>query len=293
MKVLAAVDFGDPSLEALSQARALAHELGATLAVCHVMPTMHELSLLFPTQSLSLDADLVAQAERTGEALKQHARDKLGLELDEVYVDRGSAYAEIVRRAEAIGASYIVIGTHGHRGLARAFLGSVAERVVEHAHCSVLIARTPTKRGVVLAATDLSTASVPVVSEGVAAARRLGARLVVASAIEWDNPLAVSIAGMVGVLSPLPPPELQAQVRQNLHTALEGALARAGATGEAQVLEGPPAWAIVNAADELAAELVVVGAHGHTGLLRLPLGSVAGRVVRTASSSVLVVRAPR
>ena len=35
----------------------------------------------------------------------------------------------------------IVLGTHGHRGIKRAILGSVAERVVRHAPCSVLVVR--------------------------------------------------------------------------------------------------------------------------------------------------------
>jgi nucleotide-binding universal stress UspA family protein len=46
---------------------------------------------------------------------------------------------EIVARAAATGADLIVMGTHGRSGLAHALLGSIAERVVQHAPCPVLI----------------------------------------------------------------------------------------------------------------------------------------------------------
>ena len=68
---------------------------------------------------------------------------------------------------------------------------------------------------------------------------------------------------------------------------------RVGATGEVKVLEGPVASSIVACAEELGAELIVVGTHGRTGLARLTLGSVAEHVIRNAGCSVLAVRSPR
>jgi nucleotide-binding universal stress UspA family protein len=51
----------------------------------------------------------------------------------------GRPEAEIVARATETGAQLIVMGTHGRSGLAHALLGSVAERVVQHSPCPVLI----------------------------------------------------------------------------------------------------------------------------------------------------------
>jgi nucleotide-binding universal stress UspA family protein len=53
----------------------------------------------------------------------------------------GQAAAEIVRFAAERGTGTIVMGTRGHTGLTRLFLGSVARNVLLHAPCSVLIAR--------------------------------------------------------------------------------------------------------------------------------------------------------
>ena len=53
----------------------------------------------------------------------------------------GKPFAEIARGAKTLDASLIVIATHGYTGLKHIYLGSVAERVVRHAHCSVLVVR--------------------------------------------------------------------------------------------------------------------------------------------------------
>jgi len=61
---------------------------------------------------------------------------------------------------------------------------------------------------------------------------------------------------------------------------------------ETKIISGSAAAAIVGEADATGAELLVVGSHGRTGLTRILLGSVAEKVVRTSSCSVLVVRMP-
>ena len=50
---------------------------------------------------------------------------------------------DIVRWAAEQGADVVVIGTHGRTGLDHALMGSVAERVVQRAHCDVHVTRVP------------------------------------------------------------------------------------------------------------------------------------------------------
>jgi nucleotide-binding universal stress UspA family protein len=290
VKILAALDFGDSSLEGLRQARALAHDLGASLSICHVLPAPSELARVFGDPDQAESAALTGEEEDAKRALVQHARERVGLELADVVVRRGVAYAEIVREAESSGASTIVLGSHGRTGLLRMVLGSVAEAVTRHAHCSVLVARPVEKPGVVVAATDLSDASLPAIAAGAAAAKRRGARLVVVSVLEWGSVIPSAAGGLIGVLPAIPPLEVQQQARDALKSTLEQAMARLGAAGEARVLEGSPSSEIVHFASEIGAELVVVGTRGRTGLARLALGSVAERVIRSTSVSVLAVR---
>jgi nucleotide-binding universal stress UspA family protein len=76
--------------------------------------------------------------------------------------------------------------------------------------------------------------------------------------------------------------ELTARARERL--------ARPGLSIETAVTEGDPRTAIVDAADEWQADLIIVGSHGRTGVTRLVLGSVAHAVVAHAHCSVEVVR---
>ncbi|MFB6085600.1 MAG: universal stress protein [Halodesulfurarchaeum sp.] len=57
-------------------------------------------------------------------------------------------------------------------------------------------------------------------------------------------------------------------------------------------LEGRPSQQIVEYADDIDADLIVMGTHGRGGLDRLLLGSVAERVVRAASAPVMTVQGP-
>jgi nucleotide-binding universal stress UspA family protein len=65
----------------------------------------------------------------------------------------------------------------------------------------------------------------------------------------------------------------------------------AGLTVEIQVVAGSPAPAILDTAEEAAADLIVMATHGRGGLPRLWLGSVALKVVQSARTPVLLVRA--
>jgi nucleotide-binding universal stress UspA family protein len=290
MKVLAAVDFGDSSLEALRQARALAHHLGASLAACHVLPAVYDPTAAFPGRDLTMPIDSSSDDASARKALVEHARSQLGLELTEVFIEHGPAYAGVVRCAERFRADFVVIGSHDRSGLARAFLGSVAERVVRQAHCSVLVARSFAGSGVVLAATDLSEPSLAAIREAAAAAKRSAARLVAVSVLDQPSAASSPFFGLMGALPAVPPVELQQEMRDATRSTLERVLEQAGAVGEARVLEGSAASEIAACAEALGADLVVVGTRGRTGLARLALGSVAETVIRNVSCSALAVR---
>jgi nucleotide-binding universal stress UspA family protein len=58
----------------------------------------------------------------------------------------GSPFLEIIHAAQTDGADLIVMGTHGRTGIAHVLMGSVAERVVQKAHCPVLTIRHPDRK---------------------------------------------------------------------------------------------------------------------------------------------------
>jgi len=87
-----------------------------------------------------------------------------------------------------------------------------------------------------------------------------------------------------------PPMDLTDRMRTIGQKKLDACVHRFKAKGGGLHREGPEPTAILYAASELPAQLIVMGTQGRTGLSRVALGSVAEAVVRAAPCSVLVVR---
>jgi nucleotide-binding universal stress UspA family protein len=290
-RILVAVDLSDASIAALKAARTLADARGATLAIVHVVSGVVDIRPFFP-QNYGINAtNTVELARLAGEALHRRVSEVEGCADAERFVELGTPYAEIVRRAEAWKADLVVVGSRGKAGISRALLGSVAEHVVRVAHCPVLVSRPVRGSGLVMAATDLSDPSLPAIARAAEEARLRGARLVVVHATE--TPLAAyggGPAALLGSVAPALTAEEQQQRQSALVTVLQGAMERFGAEGEPLVVDGDAVASLIRAVEEQQPDLLVVGTHGRTGISRLLLGSVAEKLVRLADCSVLVVR---
>src|SRR5262249_40394780 len=81
-------------------------------------------------------------AVRALDELRSRA-EALGAPAGEAIATHGVAWEEIVNLARGRESDLIVMGTHGRTGLKHVLLGSVAERVIRHAPCSVLVVRAP------------------------------------------------------------------------------------------------------------------------------------------------------
>jgi nucleotide-binding universal stress UspA family protein len=139
-RILVPTDFSDPSTEALDTAVAFARLSEATLDLVHV--AVEPVYVLPPPVDVAPVApiDMSAIMTRINEGLAaEEARVRGTGVACESAVLVGKPDAEIVSRAASTGASLIVMGTHGRSGLAHALLGSIAEKVVQHAPCPVLI----------------------------------------------------------------------------------------------------------------------------------------------------------
>jgi nucleotide-binding universal stress UspA family protein len=139
-RILCAVDFSLGTAATFDVACELATRHQAALTIMHVVSA--------PFASTVNDAEerfstLVSQESVDGLAdCKQKALASGVAEVDTVHVT-GTPLERIVAQAEAGQHQLIVIGTHGRGRVARALLGSVAERVVRHATCSVLTVKPP------------------------------------------------------------------------------------------------------------------------------------------------------
>jgi nucleotide-binding universal stress UspA family protein len=148
-QILVAFDFSDTSELALQHALNLALEGSPR--------DFHFLVAIEPRKGLGLRADEVVDFEYTEEVQKiatKHITNAIakldrGGELSMlVHVRIGDPVTEILRLAEEIGASLILVGSHGRQGVQRMLLGSVSERVVREALCPVIVARARTYENV-------------------------------------------------------------------------------------------------------------------------------------------------
>jgi len=137
-KLLCPTDFSEGARHALRTAIEMS-DGEAELVLAHVWhpPYFYGPETTFPD---ALAADFRVDAERELERWTAEAT-KLGAKRVAPVFLVGAPWNEIVRLAEVDGADLIVMGTHGRTGLKHVLLGSVAEKVVRHAHCPVLVVR--------------------------------------------------------------------------------------------------------------------------------------------------------
>jgi nucleotide-binding universal stress UspA family protein len=233
------------------------------------------------------------RSEASSEALRQAQAEaeSTGALLEELFIEGGDEAAAIVRRARDWSADLVVVPGGDRSGSTPSSVESIAERVVQTARCPVLVARRSARRGTVLVATDFSDPTMPAIAAAADEARRRKARLVLLHAVAFGS-VAVTIEEIARDIMHRDGESwnIDAEICRSLDARLRRALAQLGADGETQVVGGAPAQAIVRAAEEHGAELIVVGTRGRTGLVRLALGSNADAVVHDATCSVLAVR---
>jgi len=289
--VLVATDLSDSADDAIRTG----HELAGTdkkLVVCHVVHEILRASPLFP-QAVQADMEAVIHAEsRAAAAVEDRVNALTGRSAKDfdIRIESGAADAAILRVAEEVQATLVVTASRGLSGIARLVLGSIAERIVRYAHCSVFIARPHEKTQKILVATDLSESSQAAVAQAAELARKNSAELVVIYCLDVMPSPAMGLTVPFGGVPIIPPPELIEQMRTGARAGLEELVTRLGIKAEIRVLEGEAASTIVRTAESMNADLVVIATHGRTGLSRIALGSVSEKVVRAAKSSVLVVR---
>lgn len=299
MKILWATD---GSQNSRSAAALLSHFLrgrGATVYVVTVAPgemVPYADPTWFAVSSAAMTYD-VQEGLKAAHQLAREAAASLDLPDAEIQiVERaGKPVPEIVDAAKELEVDLVVVGAKGHGGIEGFLLGSVASGVVKRCPTSVLIARDiigeldqvllPTDGSEyalqsehVLDDLNLTTATVTVMS-------------CVPSFVLPYTGMAVGGSVYAGeVVQDIENAEA-AETRRVVGEVAERLRAR-GVNVVELVRPGRPADEISLVAEELKADLVVIGSRGRRGIKRFVMGSVAGEVADEAPCSVLIVRPP-
>jgi universal stress protein A len=142
-RILVPIDFSGKSRQALEMAVPLAEQYGGRILLLHVVPPpMISTWQAIPGGEHYLTMNMATVIDRARKELAVLATRHVPLALrGQTLVRQGNAYGEITEAARRLNVDLIVISTHGHTGMKRMLIGSVAERVVRHAPCAVLTAR--------------------------------------------------------------------------------------------------------------------------------------------------------
>jgi nucleotide-binding universal stress UspA family protein len=294
-RILFATDFSQCTRRAEDYASALASSWKALLTVLCVAefpPGLNPdyavnrqyLAELLKDASSQL-VDLKGCAERRGVAVMTR-------------MATGIPSEEIIAAARTEDSDLIVVGTRGKTGLAHVLLGSTAERVIRGAPCPVLAVKTEPddkeEEGVltrpiaalerILVPVDFSDCSLDALEYAAMVAQQAKASLMLLHVLE---PVSYGLDFALDQSN-----ERQGEVMKRLER-LASSHQHPNMLVEFRLRGGFPADSILDSAQTLPCNLIVMGTHGRRGISHALSGSVAEAVLRKARCPVLTVRSQK
>lgn len=297
--LLVPLDGSEFSERTLGLAQGLAKATGASLHLAHVHVPHPPDHLLSNTQFHYEGLDLEEYEARHRAEEEEYLAGVLAQMGGESPADstllEGHVAEEVARHADEVGADMILITTHGHTGVSRMWLGSVADALIRLTHLPLLVIH-PAQGGHVpddvltfrhiMVPLDGSELSASILTAVADVAKASGARITLVHVVSSSAVLGARIF-------PLLPDDIT--------PALERAVEYLEAKAEVLRAEGlavdthveeheAPGRALAGVADKLDADLVALATHGYGGLKRALLGSVADKVLRSCPLPLLVQR---
>lgn len=285
-KILAAIDFSDPSREAVRWAAARFPD--AAFVLCHVVESAEAPSYL--REALGDRLDLRRERRLDAEANLEHLAAELGVPA-EVVVTEGWPPERVARAADRAGADLVLVGAHTRRIWPWDQPGATAEAIAKASDVPVLTWRpeTPDGERTVVGLLDLRVGSEPVAEIAGRLARHLDARLV------YQHVMSASVMPGLRAVTSQPKArearrKLEAAARQQMLRWIPPDL-RDRPDVHTVVSRGRPVTQILALAERESADVLVLGrAHLPGGAaVRSLLGDVTSKVVRGANGSVLAV----
>jgi nucleotide-binding universal stress UspA family protein len=298
-RILCPVDFSEFSAPALERAVRLGEWFEARVEVLNIIPSLPFAMPAGLGPAYYPDPLEVTPAQRKQVALNMGdlVEPFLGEGVPIVTkVLEGEPWRLILDEARGLPADLLVIGTHGRSGFEQLLLGSVTEKVLRRAPCPVLTVghvRAHPRKGPlfrrILCAADLTHASQQTLDVALSLATENDAQITLLHVME--NLPGGNGAGLVHRVPPrVPlPHELVAEARAELRKAVPDPV-RVFCEVTERVETGAPWSEILRVAEQMDAELIVMGAHATGAVGRMVFGSTTSQVVRRAHCPVLVIQ---
>lgn len=290
--ILVPVDGSSFAEHALPHALGIARRTGEALHLALVHVPAEPVGPSYPLSEV-IEAHHRAERAREADYLLELV-DRLepsGVPLHPVLLD-GPIADTLVDYIEGADVGLVAMTTHGRGGLKRHWLGSTADSLMHRCAIPLLLVR-PSR-----VTEDVGPESDRVIQRMVAALDGTGiAETALGDALDLGITDGASLT-LVHVLQPTAsstaayPESREQDMRHYLDALAQREALKARSCRSRVALDSRPAPAVIDLAEELDADLIVLGTHGRTGLGRLILGSVADEVIRGTHRPVLVHRGP-
>ena len=243
---------------------------------------------------------MCAQAVTAANEYLRKLAGQLKLAPDRVHAEAkiGHVAQTIVEEAEKEPDTLIAMSTHGESGIARLLLGSVADKVLQTAKSPLLLFR-PSEGVGALGTSYLTNLIVPldgsdwseqVLPHAREMAKALGLRITFVLATPSTFEQVVGFASMGEMYVPLDLLEDMDAWAEEYLAAQVAATKKAGLEAGCVHLKGDAGAQLVDYIKATPNSMVAIATHGHSGIRRAALGSVANKVVRQAGVPTLVIR---
>lgn len=268
---------------------ALEHALGEFASADIVLEHVIEPSATYVGEG-GYDTTLYRRQLEDAREMLETVRERHDADRIETVVHFGRPVHKILQTVDEHEIDHVVIGSHGRDGATRLLLGSVAETVVRRAPVPVTVVRTPSDG-------YREPEDVLVPFEGSETSRH-------ALSYALDNFEGATVTALYVVYPDTDHPgdadevfeylddwdEERAKHVESILSTAESVGTDRDRTVDTASVDGMPAEAIVQFAEEEGVDHVVLGSTGRDGISRLLLGSVAETVVRRSPVSVTVAK---
>ena len=296
--IVVPIDFSEMSARAIQIAKRLARRFAASIHLAHVHQFNYAADFVAPAPPIVPFSFMPYEQNAEQTALKELKKvaSECGISSAKCDVLSGAPpFDEICRLGQRMPADLIVMPTHGRTGLKHIFLGSTAERIVQHSSCPVLVTRensAQSKNGsrlrikIILVPVDFSSCSPEGLRYAIAFAKEFGAKIILLHVTYLGYVYSCEGTAIYDI------PGLQKAARKNAERKMRE-LVRSVNFGpvkfETAFGDGSPALDICAFAKDHSVDLIITSTHGFTGLKHVLIGSITEQVVRHAPCSVLAV----
>jgi nucleotide-binding universal stress UspA family protein len=301
--ILVPIDFSKMSIQGIETAKRLGRHFGAAIHIAHICEPPYGGGFVGPAMAwrelpMSLADETRKQLAQKLKALASRCGLSPG---DKTHFREGAPVFDMIcSLADEISADLLVVPTRASKGIKRLFLGSTAERLVQHCPCPVLVDRKsaaelpldmlpagPALRiDRILVPVDFSSCSLDALRYAIQFAQKFAAKITLLHVLDlgYSRPMDVTATYDLTRFARAALKDARDQMRKFVRLVKFGSV-----RSDTAFVIGAPVEQISDFALAKDFDLIITSTHGFTGFKHVLIGSIAEHLVRQSRVPILVV----